>query len=284
MTLALTEFEAVCGFISLQGFQRFVAGQPGLARLTSFTPSTELFKLGFSEPIEGFCYQFRDASQILVCEPNSQYVKAGLQSIFSQILLSSKDKIGEIISKLKQRLKLEKKERRLTEKEELVMRLEDQYPDDAACMCHSSILTQLCEAEALCLGANEPHAYIHEILGGVSLNQPPFDEFDVDRCILPQTATIVFPSVARPYVFLFLAGYAIGYARSKKYKFEEALARHRSSFIHLLVSATNSTFNTLFKINMSKILKLDYDTKEQDNDDDDDDDDDDDGSQSYDRY
>ncbi|KAK3189279.1 hypothetical protein Dsin_028840 [Dipteronia sinensis] len=59
---------------------------------------------------------------------------------------------------------------------------------------------------------------VPEIMRGVSLNQyttryqPHFDEFEVDGCILPITATVVFPSVAGPSVFLFLARYATGYA------------------------------------------------------------------------
>lgn len=52
--------------------------------------------------------------------------------------------------------------RGLTEKEELVLRLEKQYPGDVGVI--ASFLfnyVKLNPGEALYLGANEPHAYIH---------------------------------------------------------------------------------------------------------------------------
>lgn len=51
-----------------------------------------------------------------------------------------------------------------------------------------------------------------EILQGVSLNEytrkyaPPFDEFEVDRCILPVAASVSFPSVPGPSLFLLMSG------------------------------------------------------------------------------
>lgn len=51
-----------------------------------------------------------------------------------------------------------------------------------------------------------------EILRGVSLTPyttrylPPFDEFEVDCCILPRAASAVFPSIPGPSLFLFIAG------------------------------------------------------------------------------
>lgn len=51
-----------------------------------------------------------------------------------------------------------------------------------------------------------------EILHGVPSNpytvkyRPPFDEFEVDRCILPQESSTVFPAVAGPSVFVVVAG------------------------------------------------------------------------------
>lgn len=52
--------------------------------------------------------------------------------------------------------------RGLTEKEELVLRLEKQYPGDVGVI--ASFLfnyVKLSSGEALYLGANEPHAYLH---------------------------------------------------------------------------------------------------------------------------
>lgn len=51
-----------------------------------------------------------------------------------------------------------------------------------------------------------------EILRGVPSNPytvkylPPFDEFEVDQCILPQGASTVFPAIPGPSVFLVVKG------------------------------------------------------------------------------
>lgn len=52
--------------------------------------------------------------------------------------------------------------RQLTDKEMLVLRLEGQYPDDAGVLAAFLLnYVKLNRGEALCIGANEPHAYIH---------------------------------------------------------------------------------------------------------------------------
>lgn len=35
---------------------------------------------------------------------------------------------------------------------------------------------------------------------------PPFDEFEVDRCILPQQSTVVYPSSPGPSIFVVMGG------------------------------------------------------------------------------
>lgn len=61
-----------------------------------------------------------------------------------------------------------------------------------------------------------------EILRGVSLNPyvtrylPPFDEFEVDHCILPQGESVSFPAVPGPSIFLVVAGEGMMNAESPK--------------------------------------------------------------------
>ncbi|XP_031248215.1 mannose-6-phosphate isomerase 1-like isoform X2 [Pistacia vera] len=232
LALALTEFEALCGFISLKDLRNVLFTVPEIIELVGGA----------------------DAEQWLpVNEMDKNHeLEAVLESIFSQILLSSKDKICQSLSKLKWRLNLEKKKRQLTDKEKLVLRLEGQYPADAGVIAAFLLnYVKLNRGEALCIGANEPHAYIYgeciecmatsdnvvragltskhrdiqtllsmlkrrqgfpEILQGLSLNQyttrylPPFEEFEVDRCILPEAASVVFPSVPGPSLLLFISG------------------------------------------------------------------------------
>lgn len=51
-----------------------------------------------------------------------------------------------------------------------------------------------------------------EIVQGVNLNPytrryiPPFEEFEVDRCVLPLRASVVFPAVQGPSIFVVMVG------------------------------------------------------------------------------
>ncbi|KAF9612893.1 hypothetical protein IFM89_004309 [Coptis chinensis] len=51
-----------------------------------------------------------------------------------------------------------------------------------------------------------------EILQGIPLDpytkrySPPFDEFEVDCCVLPQRATTVFPAISGPSIFIVTSG------------------------------------------------------------------------------
>ncbi|PQQ04519.1 glutamine--tRNA ligase isoform X2 [Prunus yedoensis var. nudiflora] len=232
MALALTEFEALCGFISVKELKDMLSSVPEIA---------ELVGVG-------------DAERILLVNEQHENGKSktDLESIFSRVMLLSKDTISEMISKLKRRLNLEKKKRQLTVKEQLALRLESQYPADVGAIAAFFLnYVKLNRGEAISLGPNEPHAYISgeciecmatsdnvvragltskpldvqtllsmlkyrqgspEILQGVSLNPyttrylPPFEEFEVDCCNLPQSAAVIFPSVLGPSLFLFTAG------------------------------------------------------------------------------
>ncbi|KAF6149715.1 hypothetical protein GIB67_017448 [Kingdonia uniflora] len=65
-----------------------------------------------------------------------------------------------------------------------------------------------------------------EILRGVPLNQhterysPPFDEFEVDCCILLQGAKTVFPAIPGPSLFVVVSGEGTMQTDSSSYKEE----------------------------------------------------------------
>ncbi|KAF5193483.1 Mannose-6-phosphate isomerase [Thalictrum thalictroides] len=74
---------------------------------------------------------------------------------------ADKDAVAEMVNKMKTRLNLEMKVRQLTDKEEMVLQLDKQYPNDVGVI--SAFLfnyVKLNPGEALYLGANEPHAYL----------------------------------------------------------------------------------------------------------------------------
>ncbi|RVX12576.1 Glutamine--tRNA ligase, cytoplasmic [Vitis vinifera] len=230
MALALTDFEALHGFIGLKS----------VSHCYFICQELKDVLCGVPEIVE--LIGKADAEQVLRANEHvgEEKVKAVLEFIFTQLMSSNKDTISELIFKIKPRLNMEK---------ELVLRLEGQYPTDVGVIA-SPFLNHV-KLNSGFLGANEPNAYIPgectecmatldnvvragltskhqdiqilfsmltyqqgfpEILVGVSMNPytkrylPPFDEFEVDCCILPQAASVVFPSVPGPSPFLIMAG------------------------------------------------------------------------------
>ncbi|XP_058087629.1 mannose-6-phosphate isomerase 2 isoform X2 [Magnolia sinica] len=95
-------------------------------------------------------------------QDGEEKAKAVLRSIFTQLMSAGKDAVFEAVAKLKSRLNTENKVRVLSEKEQLVLLLEKQYPSDVGVISAFFFnFVKLNPGEALYLGANEPHAYIY---------------------------------------------------------------------------------------------------------------------------
>ncbi|XP_020224065.1 mannose-6-phosphate isomerase 1 [Cajanus cajan] len=232
MALAITNFEALCGFVTLKELKAVLHTIPEIVELVGATNTN------------------------LVLQTNDQdgeeKVKPVLRAVFTDLMSASKDKVTDAVNRLKIRLLKESEARQLTEKELLVLRLEKQYPADIGVIAAFFFNhVKLNPGESLFLGANEPHAYLSgecvecmatsdnvvragltpkfrdvqtlcsmltykqgspEILRGVPVNPyvnkytPPFEEFEIDRCILPQGETVVFPAVPGPSIFLVTVG------------------------------------------------------------------------------
>ncbi|KAK8669579.1 hypothetical protein V6N13_107005 [Hibiscus sabdariffa] len=234
MALAITDFTALSGFISLQELKQVLEGVPEIIEMVGIASAKEVMDI-----------QEQDVA-------NADKVKSALRSVFTQLMSASKEMTEKAVSKLKRRLLIESQLRRLREKEELVLGLEKQYPGDIGLLSAFFLnYVRLKAGEALYLAANEPHAYLSgdciecmatsdnvvragltpkhrdvqtlcsmltynpgypEILSGLPLSSyitrylPPFDEFEVDRCVLPKGSSTVFPAVPGPSIFLALAG------------------------------------------------------------------------------
>ncbi|KAL9381227.1 hypothetical protein Peur_026884 [Populus x canadensis] len=232
MALAVTEFEALCSFISLEELKAVLRDVPEIEELVGSAEVNQLLQINEQD--------------------HEKKVKSVLRSAFTHLMSASKEMTADVISKLKSRLYTESETRQLTGKEQLVLQLEKQYPADIGVISAFFLnYVKLNPGEALYLGANEPHAYLHgeciecmatsdnvvragltpkhldiqtlcsmltykqgfpEILKGFPLSPyitrylPPFDEFEVDRCILPRGASTVFPAIPGPSIFLVVAG------------------------------------------------------------------------------
>ncbi|GLT41148.1 hypothetical protein SLA2020_152330 [Shorea laevis] len=242
MALAITEFEALCGFISLEELKDVLHDVPEIVELIGAAEANRVMNIHKQD--------------------REEKIKSALRSTFTQLMSASKEMTTKAISMLKSRLQLESKLRRLTDKEQLVLLLEKQYPGDIGVISAFFLnYVKLNPGEALYLGANEPHAYLSgeciecmatsdnvvragltpkhrdiqtlcsmltykqgnpEILKGFPLNPyitrylPPFDEFEVDRCILPRGASTIFPAIPAPSIFLVLVGEGTLHSGSSK--------------------------------------------------------------------
>lgn len=103
-----------------------------------------------------------------------------------------------------------------------------------------------------------------QILKGISLNPyttrylPPFEEFEVDCCVIPQAASLVFPSVAGPSLFLFISGngtLSAGFSKEQIVEEGEVLfvpaymeftIASQSKELHLYRAGVNSSFFQAF--------------------------------------
>ncbi|KAL9158467.1 hypothetical protein ABFS82_08G070900 [Erythranthe guttata] len=243
MALALTEFEALCGFIGLEELKSVIQSVPEIVEIVGSSRADQVLQITEND--------------------GEKKLKEVFKSLFTDLISVSNSVISEIIPKLIRRLNSKREVNKLTEKEELVLRLERQYPGDIGVIAAFLFnYVKLNPGEALYLGANEPHAYIHgeciecmatsdnvvragltpkhrdvqtlcsmltykqgfpEILNGVPSNPytvkyiPPFDEFEVDRCNLPEEASTIFPAVNGPSVFVVTSGEGtMGVASSKE--------------------------------------------------------------------
>ncbi|CAN1122579.1 Mannose-6-phosphate isomerase 2 [Linum perenne] len=243
MALAITEFEALCSFVSFEELKDILRNIPEVVELIDSKDASQLLQI--NEQVE------------------SEKVKSLLRSIFTQLMSASKEMTTRAVSKLKIRLQRQSQVRKLTDKEHLVLKLEKEYPDDIGVISAFFFNhVKLNPGEALYLGANEPHAYISgecvevmvtsdnviragltpkhrdvqtlcsmltykqgfpEILKGFPLTPyitrylPPFDEFEMDRCFLPKGASTVFPAVQGPSIFVITGGEGVMQAGSSSF-------------------------------------------------------------------
>ncbi|WJX80591.1 Mannose-6-phosphate isomerase [Trifolium repens] len=279
MALAMTNFEALCGFIPLKELKAVIHTVPEVVDLVGA----------------------ENANLVLQTSDQNgeEKVKPVLQAVFTHFMSASKEIVTDAVNRLINRLHKESEVRLLTEKELLVLRLENQYPSDIGVIAAFFLNhVKLKPGEALFLGANEPHAYLSgecvecmatsdnvvragltpkfidvptlcsmltykqgfpEILRGVSMNPyvnkyiPPFEEFEIDHCILPKGEKVAFPSVPGPSIFLVTAGEGTMNTGSPKvYKITEGdvlfapagteISVSSESDLHLYRTGINSKF------------------------------------------
>ena len=130
MALAVTEFEALSGFVS--------------------EPKESLQKCPELRALTGIRMEEMDAMR--------EDKKAQMKHVFTKVMLAEKEEVATQVQTLVKRLKAENKK---DERDELALRLNAQYPDDVGVMCAYLLnYIKLQPGEAVYMAANEPHAYL----------------------------------------------------------------------------------------------------------------------------
>ena len=233
MALAITDFEALCGFVSLTELSQALQSVPELLAIVGQQHAAAVH-----------------ANQ--TTSANSETASHALKGAFTALMTADSNAVAEQVEILDDRLQQEQQQRELTPKEQLVMRLHQQYPHDVGVLSVFFLnLLKLKPGEAIYLPANEPHAYISgqlvecmatsdnvlragltpklrdtdvlcqsltyhqgppEMLHGEAVQEytqlysPPFEEFEVYKVSLPAGADTIIPANKGPTVVLVMKG------------------------------------------------------------------------------
>ncbi|KAJ2926473.1 hypothetical protein H1R20_g10625, partial [Candolleomyces eurysporus] len=148
MALALTDFEALCGFRPIQDIERNLRDTPELSALI---PPTIL---------EDFYNTAKTAT------PNEPPAKTALKNLFAAVMTAPTDQVHSAIESIIGRYEREAKEHPNPTTTDgglrsLILRLQTQFPYDIGILCPYLLnILHLKPGEAIFLGAGEPHAYI----------------------------------------------------------------------------------------------------------------------------
>ncbi|CAK0769933.1 hypothetical protein CVIRNUC_003717 [Coccomyxa viridis] len=242
MAIAITDFEALCGFVPHHELTEALKEVPELREVVGDVAASAVETTGS---------------------------KAALKAAFGILMTADPVKVGTAVTALESRLKAIQKggARPLTDKEELVLRLNAQYPQDVGVLSAFFLnLVKLHAGQAIYLAANVPHAYISgelvecmatsdnviragltpklrdtavlcesltyergppTILNGnavpgrpwTTVYSPPFDEFEVEHVSIPEKARFqgiqtFLPANPGPQVFVVRAGTGQAYLRN----------------------------------------------------------------------
>eukprot|EP00475_Leptophrys_vorax_P000179 TRINITY_DN10104_c0_g1_i1.p1 TRINITY_DN10104_c0_g1~~TRINITY_DN10104_c0_g1_i1.p1 ORF type:complete len:476 (-),score=11.24 TRINITY_DN10104_c0_g1_i1:1194-2621(-) len=239
MALAVTDFEALCGFVTSKELRKSIQSAPELRVAIGEDAADRVVQCG-ANGVNG-AHEGEESAE-----------KVAFKAAFRGLMTRDPAVIEEQLRLLITRLQEESKTRALSAKERLVLRLERQYPADVGVLS-AFFLNHLTlrPGQAICLAANEPHAYLAgeciecmaasdnvvragltpkfrdtdtlcamltyhqgppQVLSGtpvapyVSLYTPPFDEFEVERVAVPVGHTAALPELSGPSLLLVFRG------------------------------------------------------------------------------
>jgi mannose-6-phosphate isomerase len=137
MALALEDFEALCGFAPHEEIAPVLEAVPELRRC---------------------CGEAATDAYVVSDVPGR---KAALKAVFTALMTAPADLVATCVGEMRDRLQSKRIAGDLTPKEDLVLRLEEQYPGDVGVLSAWFLnYMSLKAGEAIFLAANVPHAYL----------------------------------------------------------------------------------------------------------------------------
>lgn len=164
MALALTPFEALCGFRPLNEIAHHMEVYPELAELIGKDTAEEFFAI------------VKSTGESTKAE-DIEHNQSVLKKVFSGLMHSSSEDVKRLLAKLIARVSGDN-----DTMSKLLVRLDQQYPGGDVGVFSSLLLNYVSmePGQAIFLGANEPHAYLS---GGN--NRPLIYNDDIDLLIPP---------------------------------------------------------------------------------------------------
>lgn len=143
LALALTPFQAMCGFLPLTAIALHLSNTPELATLIPETILKSFISLSSS------------------ATPTGPAEKAALRDLFSALMTADENAVKRELDTLVQRYRITGLGLEEGSVEALALRLNAQFPGDIGVFCAFLLNHVTLEVgEAIFLGAGEPHAYV----------------------------------------------------------------------------------------------------------------------------
>lgn len=143
MAIAITDFEALCGFRPPSEIATFLGSTPEFAALIPPAIADDFRKLAGSS------------------SPDGAQERAALKNLFAAVMTAEKDIFAAHLSKLIKRYEGGGESPAEKEIRELVLRINNQFPVDIGTFCAFILnYVRMVSGEAIFLAAGEPHAYI----------------------------------------------------------------------------------------------------------------------------
>ena len=143
MAIAITPFEALCGFLPLPQIATYISSTPEFSSLIPATVLSNFISLANSK------------------SPNGRNEKDALRELFSSLMTVREEKFKAELTKLVTRYRTRDIKPAELSIKNLVLRLEGQFPGDIGVFCAFVLnYIRLQPGQAIFLGAGEPHAYV----------------------------------------------------------------------------------------------------------------------------